>query len=137
MSGPDGATVGAGHVHISTVESVDTFGRELVRIRDDRDGAVIILGVHDAVTLRDFLTDYIGDKRGTKMKNPAERETLSVDAVAARLGIGRNSAYRAVARGEIPSIRLGKLLLIPRVAFEALLRGGAGSKESDRSGGPE
>lgn len=46
---------------------------------------------------------------------------MSVEETARRLGIGRASAYRAVARGEIPSIRIGKRLLIPCVAFEELL----------------
>lgn len=41
--------------------------------------------------------------------------------VARRLGIGRNAAYAAVQRGEIPSRRIGRRIIVPRVAFEKWL----------------
>ncbi len=49
--------------------------------------------------------------------------TFTVEEVAKMLGIGRNSAYEAVARGEIPTIRVGKRLLVPKAALEKLLSG--------------
>jgi len=49
--------------------------------------------------------------------------TLSVDETSKLLGIGRNSCYEAIARGEIPSIRIGKRLLVPRTGLENLLAG--------------
>ncbi len=52
------------------------------------------------------------------------RVTLTVEEAAARLGIGRNAAYVAANKGQIPAIRIGKRLLIPRAAFERLLAGG-------------
>jgi excisionase family DNA binding protein len=52
-----------------------------------------------------------------------ERQTVTVGEAAKILGIGRNSAYQAVARGDIPVIRVGKRLLIPRVQIERLLAG--------------
>jgi excisionase family DNA binding protein len=51
------------------------------------------------------------------------RATLTVEEAAKRLGIGRNSAYEAAARGEIPSIRIGKRLLVPIKPLERLLNG--------------
>jgi excisionase family DNA binding protein len=39
------------------------------------------------------------------------------------LGIGRQLAYQAVRDGEIPSIRIGKLIRVPRVRLERLLNG--------------
>jgi excisionase family DNA binding protein len=39
------------------------------------------------------------------------------------LKINKKSVYESIARGEIPSIRLGRLLLIPRPVFNAMLRG--------------
>ena len=50
-----------------------------------------------------------------------QRQTLTVEEAAAILGIGRNSAYEAIRRGEIPALRLGRRLLVPRRALERLL----------------
>ena len=50
-----------------------------------------------------------------------EKLTLTVDEAAICLGIGRNSAYEAIARGEIPVLRIGKRLLVPRAALERML----------------
>lgn len=50
-----------------------------------------------------------------------ERLTLTVEEAARALGIGRNQAYAAVRRGEIPAIRIGKRLLVPRTALRRLL----------------
>jgi len=52
-----------------------------------------------------------------------DKLTLTVEECAKRLGIGRNSAYEAVARGEIPVIRVGKRLLVPKAQLEKLLTG--------------
>lgn len=49
------------------------------------------------------------------------KRTMTVEAAARELGIGRNAAYEAAKRGEIPTIRIGRKLLVPRVAFERLL----------------
>jgi excisionase family DNA binding protein len=50
-----------------------------------------------------------------------ERQTLTVEEAAVLLGIGRNSAYQAIARGDLPALRLGRRLLIPRAALERRL----------------
>ncbi len=47
--------------------------------------------------------------------------TYSVPEVASLLRINRNTAYELVARGEIPSIRLGRRVLIIRAVFEGWL----------------
>ena len=52
-----------------------------------------------------------------------EKLTLTVDEAARCLGIGRNSAYEAIARGEIPAVKIGKRLLVPRAALEKMLSG--------------
>ncbi len=41
------------------------------------------------------------------------RVTLSVEEVAALLGLGRTAAYEAARRGEIPSRRLGRRVIVP------------------------
>jgi excisionase family DNA binding protein len=37
------------------------------------------------------------------------------------LGLGRNASYEAARRGDIPTIRIGKLLKVPKAAFHRLL----------------
>ena len=46
---------------------------------------------------------------------------LTVSGVAKILRIGRITAYQPIARGEIPSIRIGKRILIPRHLLEEFL----------------
>jgi len=58
-------------------------------------------------------------------RNGRAKATISVPEAAKRLGIGRNSAYEAARRGELPTIRIGKLLLVPVAALERLLEGKA------------
>jgi excisionase family DNA binding protein len=43
--------------------------------------------------------------------------------VGRALGLGRNSTFKAAKAGQIPAIRIGKRLLVPRAAFDALLNG--------------
>ena len=47
--------------------------------------------------------------------------TYSVPEVARLLGINRNTAYELAARGELPTVRLGKRVLIVRAGLERLL----------------
>ncbi len=43
---------------------------------------------------------------------------------AARLlGVGRNTIYKAAATGEVPVVRIGKRLLVPKAALLRLLNG--------------
>jgi excisionase family DNA binding protein len=50
-----------------------------------------------------------------------ERLTLTVEEAASLLGISRNLAYELVAEGQIPSIRLGRRVLVPRQALYRML----------------
>ena len=50
-----------------------------------------------------------------------QKGTYSVPEAARLLGIGRNAAYDAVRRGEIPTIRIGKRLLVPKAALQRML----------------
>ena len=47
-----------------------------------------------------------------------ERLALSVEEAAALLGISRDLAYDLVTRGDLPSVRLGRRLVVPRRALE-------------------
>jgi len=53
-----------------------------------------------------------------------EKLTLSVEEAAKQLGIGRNLCYDKVKTGEIPVIKIGKRLLVPKKALEKLLEQG-------------
>jgi excisionase family DNA binding protein len=53
--------------------------------------------------------------------------TMSVPEAGQLLGIGRNAAYEAAHRGDIPSITIGKLIRVPVAALNRLLEG-AGQK---------
>jgi excisionase family DNA binding protein len=55
---------------------------------------------------------------------------MTLDEVAAVLGISRNSAYEAAKRKEIPTIRIGRRWLVPRDALNRLL---SGSDDSGRA----
>lgn len=52
-----------------------------------------------------------------------ERATLTVEEAARVLGIGRNAAYEAARRGDLPALRIGGRIVVPRVALERLLAG--------------
>jgi excisionase family DNA binding protein len=56
-----------------------------------------------------------------KYKVSNEPRTISVPEAGRWLGIGRNAAYDAARRGEIPTIRIGRLLRVPVVALERML----------------
>ncbi len=54
---------------------------------------------------------------------------LTIPETAKILRIGRNSAYEAARRGQIPTVKIGKRLLVPRKALEHLLAGAKGDKK--------
>jgi excisionase family DNA binding protein len=43
----------------------------------------------------------------------AKQATITVEETAAVLGLGRSAAYEAVRRGDLPSRRLGRRIVIP------------------------
>lgn len=50
---------------------------------------------------------------------------LTVPEAGSLLGLGRAASYNAVARGEIPVIRIGRRLIVPIPAMAELLHGAA------------
>lgn len=70
-------------------------------------------------------------KSNLKIVNRQEANPTGIDQATIRLwpdagrrlGIGRAAAYQAAKRGEIPVLRIGRKLLVPRTAFERLLGG--------------
>jgi len=56
--------------------------------------------------------------------------TMSVPQAGQKyLGLGRNSSYAAAERGEIPTIKIGRLLRVPIRAMERLLDQAAGQAD--------
>lgn len=49
------------------------------------------------------------------------RLTMTVEEAAVALGISRALAYEAARRGEIPVVRIGRRMLVPRAALTRLL----------------
>jgi excisionase family DNA binding protein len=50
-----------------------------------------------------------------------ERRTVTVEQAAEILGISRGSAYTLAKSGALPTVRLGRRLLVPRAAMDRLL----------------
>jgi excisionase family DNA binding protein len=61
----------------------------------------------------------------TKLDSTGEDQRLvyEVPEAGAKLGLTRNASYDAAKRGDIPTIRFGKLLRVPKAAFHKLLDG--------------
>ena len=49
------------------------------------------------------------------------RLVWTVEEAARLLGISRAHAYELVARGELPHLRFGRRVVVPKLAIEALL----------------
>ena len=47
--------------------------------------------------------------------------TMTIPEAAQLLGVSRSAGYRAVTRGEIPTIRIGRRLLVPTAKLHTLL----------------
>lgn len=64
-----------------------------------------------------------------------EVQALRVPEAARVLNMGESTCRAAIKRGEIPSVKIGGLILVPRQAIDDLLRTGA--KRPAISGGDE
>jgi excisionase family DNA binding protein len=74
----------------------------------------------DALSLS---VDAYPDRTTAANDEKPPRLTLSVEEAAQLLGLSRTSAYEAVHRGDLPAIRVGRRLLVPRSRLAALLDG--------------
>jgi excisionase family DNA binding protein len=55
------------------------------------------------------------------VERDSECRTVSVEDAGRILGISRGTAFKAAATGDLPTIRIGKRLLVPRAALDRLL----------------
>lgn len=58
--------------------------------------------------------------------------TISVEHAGELLGISRRSAYRAASRGQIPTVRVGRRLLVPTQRLLAMLGMAEGQQPEHR-----
>ncbi len=52
-----------------------------------------------------------------------DSHVLTVPEAATFLRVGRTAAYEAIRSGEIPSVRIGRSIRVPRLALERLMAG--------------
>ncbi len=71
-----------------------------------------------------------------------QRLTLTVEETARILGLSRGACYSAVAANEIPSVKCGRRILVPRARLLALLgeppstNGNGGGEPIEEASGP-
>lgn len=97
--------------------------KRLIRIQRSRDGGITWEDSEEPI-----YKDHTPEKNSSAL-------TYSPDELASKLSVGRQAVYKGLRNGEIPSIRLGKLFVIPRSAIAEWLRT-AGGKLKDKCGPP-
>jgi excisionase family DNA binding protein len=64
----------------------------------------------------------VTSRKGSAGRQPLEERLVYTIPEAGRLlGLGRNAAYAAAQRGDIPTIRMGRLLRVPKLAIHRLV----------------
>ncbi len=68
--------------------------------------------------------------------NDANRATMTVEEAAERLGISRTLAYELASTGRLPApvLRLGRRIVVPRLALERVLNAESTTREEDSDG---
>jgi excisionase family DNA binding protein len=61
----------------------------------------------------------------------SEKLCLNVRDVARLLNLSRNSCYQACLKGEIPCLRIGKRILVPKVGLDRILNEAGKAKDQD------
>jgi excisionase family DNA binding protein len=76
-------------------------------------------------------------ERGPRMAKlvEVERSMLNMSETAKVLGLGLTSTRNAVRRGDIPSVRIARRILIPKAAVENMIAGSAPTPRSTHPGG--
>lgn len=72
------------------------------------------------------------DERILVEKPKLARLTYNLPELAEMLGCSRSAVYRWAGQGLIPTIRIGRRVLVPREALERLLSDEQESKQRDR-----
>jgi excisionase family DNA binding protein len=67
------------------------------------------------------MAETIDLEHDDRSQNCTERLVYTVPEAGRLLGLSRNGAYAAAQRGEIPTIRIGRLLLVPKGPFHRMV----------------
>jgi hypothetical protein len=67
----------------------------------------------------------------TDKEESDRRLVYEVREAGALLGLTKNGSYAAAKRGDIPTIRIGKLLKVPKVAFHKMLANAGATEPSE------
>jgi excisionase family DNA binding protein len=65
--------------------------------------------------------NVVTNAAGTRAEATELPPTISVEHAAKLLGVSRSAAYRAVAAGQLPVLRLGRRIYIPTARLLAML----------------
>src|SRR5947209_11326391 len=87
-----------------------------MQVRTARAGATA--GIWDG---NEALTEHPLEDGADHLPNAIVPTVYTVGEVARILRLGKISVYQAIEKGEIPCIRIGRRILIPRHALERLL----------------
>jgi excisionase family DNA binding protein len=107
--------VGDGQAGVVVVSVVGSGGREPTMVPASLEIALLSDPVDAA---RPILPKMVGAEDEVDELTPV---TLTVEEAARVLGISRTLAYDLVTRGELPVVRLGRRIVVPRRALESLL----------------
>ncbi len=67
------------------------------------------------------IASYPGPMEPNEIPNAAQTPTLTVPEAGRFIGLGRAASYEAARRGQLPTLRFGKRLLVPTAEFRRLL----------------
>jgi excisionase family DNA binding protein len=62
-----------------------------------------------------------------------KRLTMTIPEAAKAIGVGRNQGYQAARSGQIPTIKIGKRLLVPVAALENKLADAGSSNRGKKT----
>lgn len=75
--------------------------------------------IYEAVL--EWVIKYILGVFDTMRNDDEHKLAISIPAAAKPLGISRNLAYQLARSGELPSVRLGRRLIVPKIALDKIL----------------
>jgi excisionase family DNA binding protein len=72
---------------------------------------------------------------GLQCDPPGDHAVMTVREASHYLRVGSNTVYEAIRRGELPSVRVGRRVLVPRAALETFLSCSGVGQVDKRGGG--